>query len=212
MLGNIPKLYMKKIHQPHIVTGNITAIISINKELQGSHLLYQQAAFSIKFTSEWLAKSFKHTSESANLFKADDCEMGSGGRRDGELCPKQRSSSTDQEQRIEQQAQWVRPQMRFLSFLGFFFSFSIFSQCCSFHRSLIQGCSSAISELTLNTGSWTPRGCRTGLQHLLVHSGPLPSGVCQQSFSWSYSWPRTFFCFEGIQWVQEPLPSLHIFF
>lgn len=126
MLGNIPKPYMKKIHQPHIVTGNITAIISINKELQGSHLLYQQAAFSIKFTSEWLAKSFKHTSESANLFKADDREMGSGGRRDGELCPKQRSSSTDQEQRPEQQAQWVRPQMRFLCFLGFF-SHSAFS-------------------------------------------------------------------------------------
>lgn len=118
MLGNIPKPYMKKIHQPHIVTGNITAIISINKVLQGSHLLHQQAAFSIKFINECVAKSFKNTSESADLFKADDREMGSGGRRDGELRPKQRSSNKDQEQGCEQQAQWVWPQMRLL---GVFF-------------------------------------------------------------------------------------------
>ncbi|XP_075562667.1 elastase-1-like [Pelecanus crispus] len=38
--------------------------------------------------------------------KTDDHEMGSRRRRDGELYPKQRSSSKDQEQEPEQQAQW----------------------------------------------------------------------------------------------------------
>lgn len=50
-------------------------------------------------------------------------------------------------------------------FSGFSFSFSIFSQCSSFHRSLIQGCSSTISEMTLNMqlntqGVWG-QGCST---------------------------------------------------
>lgn len=50
--------------------------------------------------------------------------MGSGRRRDRDLCPKQYSWSTDQEQRPEQQAQWVWPQMRLLRV---FFSHSAFS-------------------------------------------------------------------------------------
>lgn len=105
--------------------------------------------------------------------------MESEERRDGELYPKQCGLSEDQQQGPEQQALWVQPQVRCLSFCP------VPHLAWRSHEVTVsteagQGHSSTVSELTLNRGSWTPGALRTGLQHLLVHSGYLPMGFARR--------------------------------